>query len=48
MNLQPQEGFKLQESLLAYADDVVLMSKSHNNLKSLFTLLQVMAKKVGL
>lgn len=51
MNIQPQEGFKLQESdvaLLAYADDVVLMSNSHNNLKSLFTRLEEMAKKVGL
>jgi len=39
MDIQPQEGFKLQESAVAvfeYAGDVVLMSKSHNNLRSLF------------
>lgn len=51
MNIQPQEGFKLQESdiaLLAYADDVVLMSNSHDGLKSLFTRLEEMVKKVGL
>jgi len=39
MDIQPQEGFKLQESavaILAYADDVELMSKSHNNIRLLF------------
>uniref|UniRef100_A0A2S2Q3M8 Retrovirus-related Pol polyprotein from type-1 retrotransposable element R2 n=1 Tax=Sipha flava TaxID=143950 RepID=A0A2S2Q3M8_9HEMI len=51
MNIQPQEGFKLQESavaLVAYAVDVVLMSNSHHNLKSLFIQLEKMAKKLGL
>lgn len=43
MNIQPQEYFKPQKSdvaLLAYADDVVLMSNQHNNLKSLFIRLE--------
>jgi len=51
MDIQSQEGFKLQESAVAisaYADDVVLMSKLHDNLKSLFTRLEEKAKKVGL
>lgn len=51
MDIQPQEGVKLQESnitILAYADDVVLMSKSQDNLRSLFTHLEEKAKRVGL
>lgn len=51
MDIQPQEEFKLQKSAvvaLAYADGVVLMSKSFNNLKSLFIWLEEMAKNVGL
>lgn len=51
MYIQPQEGVKLQESsiaVLAYAGDVVLMSKSHDNLRSLFTRLEKNAKKVEL
>lgn len=51
MDSQPQEELKLQESAvvaLAYTDDVVLMSKSFNNLKSLFIRLEEMAKNVEL
>lgn len=51
MYIQPQKGVKLQESsiaVLAYADDVVLMRKSHDNLRSLFTRLEEKAKKVEL
>lgn len=51
MDIKPQEGFKLQQSAvatLAYADDVVLMSKSCNNLRSMFIRLEEIVKKVGL
>jgi len=51
MIIQLQDDFKLQESviaILAYADDVVLMSKSHDNLRSLLIRLEKKAKKVGL
>jgi len=51
MDIQPQEEFKLQESgvaVLAYMNDVVLMSRSHNNLKSLVIRLEEMPKKVRL
>lgn len=51
MNIQLQEGFKLQESVvasLAYAEYVVRMSNFAQQSKSLFTRLDEMAKKVGL
>lgn len=38
MNIQPREGFQLQESpiaVLAYADDVVLISELYTSLRSL-------------
>lgn len=35
-------------ALLAYADDVVLMDKSHNGLRSLFNRLEEGSKKVRL
>jgi len=50
-NIEPQEGVSLQGSsvaLLAYADDLVLMDKSHNGLRTLFGRLEKAAKKVGL
>lgn len=50
-NIGPQEGVSLQESsvaLLAYADDLVLMDKSHVDLRTLFGRLGKAAKKVGL
>jgi len=50
MDIQSQDCFKLQESaiaILAYVDDVVLISKSHDNLRSLFIRLKKKAKKVG-
>lgn len=50
-NIGPQEGVSLQGSsvaLLAYADDLVLMEKSHNGLRTLFGRLEEAAKKVGL
>jgi len=39
-NIQPQEEFKLHESTIAdctiaYVDDLVLVSESHNSLRSL-------------
>jgi len=34
--------------VLAYVDDVVLIEISHNSLKSLFSRLEKVAKKVGL
>ncbi|CAI6370121.1 unnamed protein product [Macrosiphum euphorbiae] len=50
-NIGPQEGMPLQGSsvaLLAYADDLVLMDKSHDGLRSLCGRLEEAAKKVGL
>lgn len=50
-NIGPQEGVSLQESsvaLLAYADDLVLMDKSHDGLRTLFGRLEEAAKKLGL
>lgn len=50
MNIGPQ-GVKLQESsiaLLTYANDLVFMNKSQDNLRSLFDRLEEAVKKVGL
>jgi len=50
-NIGPQEGMPLQGSsvaLLAYADDLVLMDKSHDGLRSLCGRLEEASKKVGL
>jgi hypothetical protein len=50
MHIILDEGVKLQDSsigLLAYADNLVLMEKSPNALKSLFYRLQSMASRVG-
>jgi len=51
INNRPQEGVKFQEfsmTVLAYADDMVYMDKTHNSLKSLVSRLEEVAKKVGL
>lgn len=51
MNIHAQGSFEFQElaiAVLAYTNDVVLVSKLHNNLRSLFIRLEEKAKKVGL
>lgn len=50
-NIGLQEGVSLHESsvtLLAYTDDLVLIYKSHDGLRTLFGRLEEAAKKVGL
>lgn len=41
-------SYKNRLAVFAYVDDVVLISKSHNNIRSLFTRLEEKAKNVGL
>lgn len=50
INIKPQEGVILQEfsvALLAYTDDLILIAKVHNNLRSLFDQLEDLTRKIG-